>query len=93
MSYRRADKVLPMEILKLIQEYVDGECLYIPRKEVRREWGSTTGIRQELSVRNESIYLEYQNGLRVPELAERFCLSEKSIQRILYQMKRKMETG
>ena len=93
MSYRRADKVLPTEILKMIQEYVDGECLYIPRKEDRRQWGSGTGIRQELYARNRSIYLDYQNGLKVPELAERFCLSEKSIQRILYQMKQNMKTG
>lgn len=88
MSYKKADQVLPVEIIKLIQKYIDGECIYIPRKEnERKEWGTTTSIRQELRDRNNKIYCDYKKGLRNFELAEKYFLSEKSIQRILRDMK------
>ena len=49
MCYRRAEDILPMELIEMIQQYVDGENIYIPRKaESRREWGSSTRIREEL---------------------------------------------
>lgn len=32
MKYIKAQDVLPEEIVKIIQEYIDGEYLYIPRK-------------------------------------------------------------
>ena len=39
MSYRSAEEILPVEILELIQQYVDGENIYIPRKsENRKTW-------------------------------------------------------
>ena len=47
MSYKKADKILPKELLELIQQYVEGESIYIPRRtENRRSWGDGTGIRQ-----------------------------------------------
>lgn len=90
MGYMKAEEILPMEIIELIQQYVDGETIYIPRRaENRQEWGHNTHIKQELSVRNEQIYEAYQNGMKMPELAVRFFLSEKSIQRIVREMKEK----
>ena len=48
MGYKRADSILPEELIKLIQQYVDGEIIYIPRKDGNRtEWGSNTNTRQE----------------------------------------------
>lgn len=88
MGYIKADEVLPMEIIELIQRYVDGESIYIPRKEnQRKEWGSNTLIRQELKDRNNQIFKDYQNGYKVRDLSDKYFLSEKSIQRILYGMK------
>ncbi|MCQ1528869.1 CD3324 family protein [Lutispora saccharofermentans] len=88
MSYRKAEQILPIEVIELIQNYVDGECIYIPRKEnTRKKWGEGTKIRQELHERNISIYEDYQNGLKTAELAEKYFLSEKSIQRIISKMK------
>lgn len=88
MGYIRAEEILPLEIIELVQQYVDGENIYIPRRtENRREWGQNTRIRQELSLRNAEIYEAYRQGFKVPELAERFFLSEKSIQRIVREMK------
>lgn len=49
MGYIRAEEILPIEVIELIQQYVDGENIYIPRKtEHRQEWGAGTQIKQEL---------------------------------------------
>lgn len=84
MGYLRAEEVLPKEVLALIQQYVDGQLIYIPRKEgCQRSWGSGTDTKKDLKCRNEQIYLAYQSGSTVLELAQSYCLAEKSIQRIL----------
>lgn len=49
MSYRKAEEILPRELIEVIQQYVDGENIYIPRKlEHRKGWGERTQARQEL---------------------------------------------
>ncbi len=84
MGYIRAEEILPIEVIELIQQYVDGENIYIPRKVSHRQaWGAGTQIKQELSVRNRQIYKDYLAGSKVSELACKYYLSEKSIQRIL----------
>lgn len=84
MGYIRAEEILPIEVIELIQQYVDGENIYIPRKLSNRQaWGAGTQIRQELSLRDRQIYEEYLAGSRTEELACKYYLSEKSIQRIL----------
>lgn len=88
MRYQKAEKILPESLLKQIQAYADGTCLYIPRKKgARKNWGDSTGIRKELSLRNQCIYNAYLQGRTVSELANFYYLSEKSIQRILREQK------
>lgn len=88
MGYLKADEVLPDEIIEIIQTYVDGQSIYIPKKSNERaDWGSKTTIRQELTLRNKSIFHDYQNGVKVCDLADKYFLSEKSIQRIIRKMK------
>lgn len=88
MGYMRAEEILPVEIVELIQEYVDGTNIYIPRKqEHRREWGTKTAYKCELQSRNQMIYKAFQDGKSVMELAKDYYLSEKSIQRIIRQEK------
>ena len=92
MGYRRAEEILPADIIEIIQRYVDGENIYIPKKaENRRQWVSGTRIRQELIDRNHDIYADWQQGIGCAELAGRYFLSEKSIQRIVKDMKCEME--
>lgn len=87
MGYIKAEEILPLEIIELIQQYVDGENIYIPRKAAhRRAWGAGTQIKQELSVRDCQIHKDYLAGIKVSELACKYYLSEKSIQRILRKM-------
>ncbi|MCI8529856.1 MAG: hypothetical protein HFH82_12020 [Lachnospiraceae bacterium] len=89
MGYIRAEEILPIEVIELIQKYVDGANIYIPRKqENRQEWGTMTAYRSELQSRNEAIYGDYISGLTFYELAEKYYLSEKSIQRIIREKKR-----
>lgn len=88
MGYRNAGEILPMEIIELIQQYVEGENIYIPRRSgSRRKWGSNTRITQELARRNQQIYADYRQGISVSELSGRYYLSLKSIQRIIRNMK------
>lgn len=88
MGYIRAEEILPIEVIELIQQYVDGENIYIPRKAIHRQaWGASTQIKQELLVRNRQIYKDYLAGSKVSELACKYYLSEKSIQRILRKMR------
>ena len=90
MGYKRAEQILPPEILAQIQEYVDGECIYIPRKEEnRKSWGETTDTKRALKERDGEIYHAYIGGISRQELATRYYLSEKSIERIILKEKRR----
>ena len=82
MSYIRADAVLPQELLETIQRYVEGKLLYIPRRK-KQEWGSETNAKAFFRNRDIEIYQANLAGASGKELARRFSLSEKSIQRIL----------
>ena len=89
MSHIKAAHVLPQELLTKIQEYVDGEFIYIPRIPAnKRDWGEKTTTRRELQERNARIYTDYLSGERMETLAENYYLSLKSIQRIIGQMKK-----
>ena len=60
MKYVRAKDVLPEEIIEIIQEYVDGKYLYVPRKnENYKAWGEESGIKVSLKIRNDEIYKQY----------------------------------
>lgn len=46
MCYQNGKKILPPPLLSAIQEYIDGEYIYIPRKtNNKRPWGSTKGTK------------------------------------------------
>mgnify|MGYP002783147569 CR=1 FL=1 len=88
MKYAKAHDVLPEEIIKAIQKYVDGKYLYIPRKdENHKSWGEKSGIKDTLKARNSEIYKKYLNCATVDELTKEYFLSEKSIRRIISQEK------
>ncbi len=90
MRYRKAEEILPIEIIEFIQKYIDGATIYIPRKENQRnEWGNKTTIRQELESRNLQIFSDYQDNFNSHDLAAKYFLSIKSIQRIIREMKYK----
>ena len=92
MSYIKATDVLPQELLDLIQKYVEGEYIYIPKKECNRKlWGETNRSKEITSVRNADIYKIYKKGVPVKILSEMYYLSLKSIQKIVLKMKKENE--
>lgn len=77
---------MPEEIIKIIQEYVDGEYIYIPRKDGNEKaWGEKNGTRSSLKERNVEIFMKYINNTSIKELAKIYYLSEHSIRRIIHQ--------
>lgn len=93
MSYIKAEEVLPQNVIAMIQQYIDGQNIYIPKKNnSRAEWGEKTGIKTELEIRNRSIYDDYLLGFNIESLADKYCLSDKSIQRIIRMMKSEFNT-
>ena len=89
MSYKKANNLLPAELVELIQKYVDGEYIYIPRREDnKKSWGSSTDTRRALSLRNSHIYNDYIAGIDMATLSNKYYLSLKSIQRIVLKEKR-----
>ena len=84
MGYIKAVDVLPDELISEIQKYIDGQTLYIPKRcEKHLNWGEKSGIRKKLEKRDRQIVDEYVSGKTIPDLSREYCLSKKSIQRIL----------
>ena len=84
MKYVKAQDVLPEELIELIQKYIDGNYLYIPRKDYNhKSWCENSGIKNILKIRNKEIYIKYNNGMSVDALSNEYYLSEKSIRRII----------
>ena len=51
MSYVNAEDVLPKMLVEEIQKYVDGQLLYIPRKNGRSlSWGEKNGTKEKMNV-------------------------------------------
>ena len=93
MRYIKAEEVLPHDLLINIQTYVDGATLYIPKKDPEKStWGSRNGTKDYYAKRNAAICAEYQRGIGTACLAEKYCLSEKSIQRIIKRSARNAKT-
>ena len=84
MGYRNGSVLLPAELLKQIQDYVDGEYIYIPRLTAnRKKWGDNTEARSMLAERNAEIYCKYKSSVPVRQLSETYCISPQGIYKIL----------
>ena len=87
MGYKKSTR-LPTELIEQIQEYVDGETLYIPRKASRRKrWGESSGGMQSLDERNYEIFHKYKSGTSVKDRAEEYYISKQGIYKILTKFK------
>ncbi|WP_312421541.1 CD3324 family protein [Anaerospora hongkongensis] len=84
MGYKNAVSVIPADLLAAIQQYIDGEYIYIPRKaEHKKRWGEVKNSRQYVQERNEIIFSQYQNGISVGDIAGCNYLSPKTIYKIV----------
>ncbi|MDE5777015.1 MAG: hypothetical protein K2I10_00670 [Lachnospiraceae bacterium] len=90
MGYKNGKEILPVELIRQIQQYVDGENIYIPKKEETRIcWGQNTDTRKLLHRRNTEIYQKYLKGDRVADLSEEYHISTQGIYKILSKQKGK----
>ena len=96
MSYVNAEDVLPKTLIEEIQKHVDGQLIYIPRKNERSlSWGETNGTREKLAERNQTIVSHYYSGKTIAELSEMYYLSGKRILGIIheYESSKKKKDG
>ena len=85
MKYVNARDVLPPDVLSEVQKYLCGELIYVPKRDSEKAgWGQINGTRKQVFLRNRSIAEAYRGGASVYELMERYCLSEASIRKIIY---------
>lgn len=84
MGYKSGGVLLPAELLRQIQDYVDGETIYIPRLTAnRKKRGDKTASRSALAERNLEIYRKYKDGVSVKRLSETYYISPQGIYKIL----------
>lgn len=84
MKYEKAQNILPYGIIELIQNYMDGGYIYIPRKnENKKSWGENTETKRYLKARDKEIFNKYSCGVPVNILSEQYFLTESSIRRII----------
>ena len=85
MKYVKIETILPDNLVKEIQKYIQGEYIYVPSQvEKRKKWGENSGSRTYIQNRNEDIRKKYASGHKVKNLAEEFFLSVDSIKKIIY---------
>ena len=61
MKYQNAKAVLPDALVKELQNYVQGEFIYIPvEPKKQKRWGEVSGYRKELKERNKNIKEEFE---------------------------------
>jgi Mor family transcriptional regulator len=85
MRYINANVILPKELVEKLQDFVQGEYLYIPAiKDHHKNWGELSGFREEIDSRNSEIVQAYTSGASIQELADSYCLSVYAIRKIIY---------
>lgn len=90
MNYKNANHILPDRLVQEIQQYVQGEYIYIPIKDKVMNT-SPTEYEQELIKRNEHIYTKSLEGISNSKLANMYHLSASSIRRIIIEQRKGYE--
>lgn len=89
MEYNNAKGILPANLLKEIQKYIQGEFIYIPITEKNKVgWGQKNGTRKMMYSRDEKIFDLYKNGYSIAYIVNAYNLSESSIRKIIAKMKK-----
>ncbi|HEY5561449.1 MAG TPA: CD3324 family protein [Clostridiaceae bacterium] len=85
MKYIKVELILPENLVREIQKYIQGEYIYIPSQiDNRKKWVEASGIRTSIKSRNEDIRCKYISGYNIESLAKEFFLSVDSIRKIIY---------
>lgn len=84
MKYVNAAEILPEQLLKELQSYIDGRVLYIPKASAKKEWGTASGARTFYQERNKEIQKMFKEGCSIEELTEQYGLAYSTIKKIIY---------
>ncbi len=84
MKYINAAEVLPEQLLKELQTYIDGSVLYVPKASIKKEWGATSGARTFYQERNREIQKRFKEGYSIDVLTEQYGLAYSTIKKIIY---------
>lgn len=87
MKYINANDVLPKELLVQVQEYIQGEYIYVPVRD-KHIPESPTDYKNELEKRDAHIYTRYLEGMSNKQLSQVYNLSESSIRRIIVKQRK-----
>lgn len=82
-AYKNAADILPDPLLRAVQEYIEGELLYVPVSRPRRGWGERSGTRDAIALRNREICARYLSGDSLEILAGTYHLSVETLRKIV----------
>lgn len=88
MKYTNASQRLPKKLLEQIQEYVQGEYIYIPIKN-KQPKDLMTDYKIELRKRDAHIYTKHLEGVNNKQISQMYNLSESSIRRIIIKQRKR----
>ena len=84
MKYINAAEILPEQLLKELQTYIDGVVIYIPKASAKEKWGVMNGTRTFYQERNKEIQKLFKEGCSIDILAEQYGLAYSTIKKIIY---------
>ena len=84
MKYINAAEILPEQLIKELQTYIDGNVLYVPKASAKKEWGATSGARTFYQERNKEIHKLFKEGYSIEALTEQYGLAYSTIKKIIY---------
>ena len=84
MKYINAADVLPVELLKEVQAYVNGDLLNVPNDNGQKRWGEKTGSRTYYLKRNNEMKKKYKEGKSISEISDLYGLAFDTVKKILY---------
>ena len=84
MKYINAAEILPEQLLKELQTYIDGVVLYIPKASTKKEWGAMSGARTFYQERNKEIQKLFKEGYSIDVLTQQYGLAYSTIKKIIY---------
>ena len=84
MKYVNAAEILPKQLLKELQTYIDGSVIYVPKASTKKAWGAVNGTRTFYQERNREIQQLFQEGYPIDALAEQYGLACSTIKKIIY---------
>lgn len=85
MKYVNAAEILPKQLLKELQTYIDGSVLYVPKVSTKKEWGTTSGARTFYQERNREIQKRFKEGYSIDVLTEQYGLAYSTFKKIIYR--------